>query len=104
MRKIYIYQPQLTAAYDFIKSFENKNSITEIEVLHNNLMFDQLVIRYVETFVSEDGNIGNEVRYACFDKNGTQADCFELYGADVYARMLKDFYPIRLTEKNIEVI
>jgi hypothetical protein len=104
MRKIYVYQSQLTAAYDFLKKFENKNSITEIEVLHNNLMFDQLVVRYVETFVSEDGNIGSEVRYVCFDKYGTQADCFEMYGADVYVRMLKDFYPVKLTDKNIEVI
>jgi hypothetical protein len=104
MRKIYVYQSQLTAAYDFLKQFENKSSVTEIEVLHNNLMFDQLVIRYVETFVSEDGNIGNEVRYVCFDKYGTKADCFEMYGADIYARMLKDFYPVKLTDKNIEVL
>jgi hypothetical protein len=104
MKKIYVYQPQLTAAYDFLKKFENQNSITEIEVLHNNLMFDQLVIRYVETFVTEDGNIAKEVRYVCFDKHGTQVDAFEKYGANVYVRMLKDFYPVKLTDKSIEVI
>ena len=104
MKKIYVYQQQLIAAHDFIKQFEEKNSITEIEILHNNIMFEVLVVRYVETYVSEDGNIGNEVRYVCFDKYGTKADCFELYGADVYAIMLKDFYPVKLTDKGIEVI
>lgn len=103
MKKILLTTEQLVGIKKAIESVKSQNEVSEIDVMYNNLIPDNVIVRFKEFYTHEDGIVATEVNYICVDKLGIQADCFTKYGVELY-QMLKDYSVINLQSPLIQVI
>jgi hypothetical protein len=101
--KILITKEQAMSIQGLLTNLSKRNDVKEFDVLYNPLLPKEFMVRHKSFFVTEDGGISIEIKYACVNRQGEVNDCQEMFG-DGFYNVLRDYTVIKLTNPSIEVI
>lgn len=101
--KILFTSKQITTIQNILVRLEARKDVKEFDVMYNPLLPKEPIVRYKCVYTSPDGGVGFDIFYICIDSNGTQQDCLDAYGDNLYL-MIRDYTPINLDNPNIQVI